>query len=160
MKSLEELLAEHPFFRGMKEEHIRLFVGCASNVRFDAGAFLFREGESADRFFLLRHGRVALEVQIPGRGSAVIQTLGEGDVVGWSWVVPPYRWTFDGRAVELVRAWSFDAVCIRTKAEQDPSLGYELLKRLLPVVVERLQATRLQLLDVYGEGKLGVRSPA
>ncbi len=160
MKSLEEVLAEHPFFRGMKEEHIRLFAGCAAHVRFEAGAFLFREGDPADRFFLLRHGRVALEVQVPGRGPTVIQTLGEGDVVGWSWMVPPYRWTFDGRAVELVRAWSFDAVCIRGKAEQDPSLGYELLKRLLPVVVERLQATRLQLLDVYGEGKRGVRSPA
>ncbi len=152
MKTLEELLAEHPFFRGMRTEYLRLFAGCASNVRFAEGAYLFREGEPADRFFLIRHGRVALELQSP-QGVAVIQTLSDGDVVGWSWMVPPYRWAFDARALGLVRAVSFDAACLRRKAEEDPALGYELLKRLVPVIVERLQATRLQLLDLYGEPK-------
>ncbi|MCS7234953.1 MAG: cyclic nucleotide-binding domain-containing protein [Armatimonadota bacterium] len=152
MKTLEELLAEHPFFRGMRTDYIRLFAGCASNVRFEEGAYLFREGEAADRLFLIRQGRVALELHTP-QGVAVIQTLSDGDVVGWSWMVPPYRWAFDARALGLVRAVSFDAACLRRKAEEDPALGYELLKRLVPVIVERLQATRLQLLDLYGEPK-------
>lgn len=154
------LLAEQPFFRGMAAEYLRLFAGCASNVRFEEGAYLFREGEPADCFYLIRHGQVALELHVPEKGKVVVQTLGEGDVVGWSWIVPPYRWAFDARALGLVRAVSFDAACLRRKAEEDPALGYELLKRLVPVIVERLQATRLQLLDLYGDPAARERSPA
>ncbi len=150
MKTLEVLLAEHPFFGGMTPAHLQLFAGCASNVRFDAGAYIFREGGEADRFLLLRHGRVAVEAFVPQRGSVTIETLGEGDVVGWSWMFPPYRWVFDVKALELVRAIAFDAVCIRQKSETDPALGYALMKRLVPTIISRLQATRLRILDVYG----------
>lgn len=150
MRDLEALLAEQPFFKGMDARWIAFFAGCAGNVRVDAGDYLFREGGDADRFLLIRHGRVALETHVPQRGAVTIYTIGKDDVVGWSWLFPPYRWTFDARAIELVRAVAFDAACIRRKCDDDPAFGYAMLMRLVPVIVSRLQATRLQLLDVYG----------
>jgi len=150
MQTLEPVLAEHPFFQGLAPEYLRVLVGCASNVRFEAGQQIFREGEEANEFYLIRHGKVALEVYVPGRGSITIQTLGVGEILGWSWLVPPYQWRFDARAVELVRAIALDGKCLRTKCEDDPRLGFALLKRFAHVMTERLQATRLQLLDVYG----------
>ena len=150
MQTLEPVLAEHPFFQGLAPEYLRVLVGCASNVRFESGQQLFREGEEANEFYLIRHGIVSLEVVVPGRGSITIQTLGVGEILGWSWLVPPYQWRFDARAVELTRAIALDGKCLRTKCEDDPRLGFELLKRFAHVMAERLQATRLQLLDVYG----------
>jgi len=150
MQTLEPVLAEHPFFQGLAPEYLRVLVGCASNVRFEAGQQIFREGEEANEFYLIRHGKVALEVYVPGRGSITIQTLGVGEILGWSWLVPPYQWRFDARAVELTRAIALDGKCLRTKCEDDPRLGFALLKRFAHVMTERLQATRLQLLDVYG----------
>lgn len=149
MENLERILVEHAFFAGMKREHLQLLVGCASNVRFEAGQFILREGEEANEFYLIRHGRVALEVATPARGPLTIQTLGEGEILGWSWLVPPYRWKFDARAVELTRAIALDGKCLRQKSESDYALGYELLKRFSQVMVEHLQAARFQLLNVY-----------
>lgn len=140
---------EHPFFKGLEPRYLQLIVGCAANVRFDAGQFIFREGEEANQFYIIRHGHVALEISTPERGSLVVQTIGEGEVLGWSWLVPPYRWHFDARAVELTRAIALDGKCVRTKCEEDHDLGYELMKRFAQIVMQRLQATRLQLLDVY-----------
>jgi CRP/FNR family cyclic AMP-dependent transcriptional regulator len=150
MQALDALLAGHAFFRGLAPADLQLIAGCGSNVRVAAGEPLFHEGDPADRFYLIRHGRVALEIASPERGRVVIQTLGEGELVGWSWLVPPYRMSCDGRAVELTRATAFDGACIRQKCEADPRLGYELLKRFAHVIGQRLQATRMQLLDVYG----------
>jgi CRP-like cAMP-binding protein len=150
LETLERLLAEHELFRGLDERYVTLLTGCAANVRFDAGAFLFREGEPADRFFVVRQGRVALEIDAPGRGPIVIQTLGEDDVIGYSWLFPPYRWRFDARAIEDTRALALDGLCLRGKCDEDPILGYEMMKRFAGIALERLQATRLQLLDVYG----------
>lgn len=149
MEDLKNILTTHPFFGGMKPEHLQLLVGCASNVRFDAGKFILREGEEANEFYLLRHGKVALEVYAPERGPISIQTLGEGDILGWSWLVPPYRWKFDARVVEMTRAIALDGKCLRQKSESDCQLGYELLKRFSQVMVDHLQAARLQLLNVY-----------
>lgn len=149
METLERILIEHPFFAGMKEEHMDLLVGCASNVRFDAGQFILREGEEANKFYLIRQGQVALEVHAPGRGSITIQTLGAGEILGWSWLVPPYYWRLDARAVELTRALALDGKCLREKCEKDHDLAYELLKRFSQVMVDHLTATRLQLLNVY-----------
>ncbi|MCS6816463.1 MAG: cyclic nucleotide-binding domain-containing protein [Blastocatellia bacterium] len=149
METLERLLAEHPFFAGLDARHIQLIVGCATNVRFDAGQMIFREGEEANEFYVIRHGKVALEIFVPGRGPITIQTLGEGEILGWSWLVPPYHWRFNARAVELTRAIALDGKCLRTKCEDDHDLGYELLKRFAYIIEQRLQATRLQLLDVY-----------
>jgi CRP/FNR family transcriptional regulator, cyclic AMP receptor protein len=151
MKDIQQILVEHPFFAGFAPEHGRLIAGCARNHRFDAGSFLLREGEPADTFFLIRHGRVTVEIATPGQQPIVIQTLGPGDIVGASWLVPPYRWMYDALAIELVRAIGIDARCLRDKCEVDHDLGYDMMKRFVPKLVERLQATRLQLLDVYGK---------
>lgn len=150
MESLEHILEEHPFFHGLDKKYIQLIVGCASNVRFNAGEFLFREGEEANQFYILRPGKVALEIFVPERGPITIETVGEGQILGWSWLIPPHYWHFNARAVELTRAIALDGKCLRNKCEEDHDLGYELLKRFAHIVEMRLQATRLQLLDVYG----------
>jgi CRP/FNR family transcriptional regulator, cyclic AMP receptor protein len=150
METLEEILAEHAFFRGLPAADLQMIAGCGANVPFQDGQDLFREGDDANRFFLIRHGRVALEIGSPERGRVIVQTLGEGDVVGWSWLVPPYTMSCDARALGLTRATAFDGACIRQKCEADPRLGFELLKRFAHVSGQRLRATRLQLLDVYG----------
>jgi CRP/FNR family cyclic AMP-dependent transcriptional regulator len=150
METLERILAEHPFFKGLEEPYLQLLVGCASNVRFNAGEVVFREGEEANRFYLIRQGKVAVEMFAPSRGPIILQTLGEGEVLGWSWLVAPYRWRFDGRAVELTRAIALDGECLRGKCEEDHNLGYELMKRVSLVMEKLVQATRLQLADVYG----------
>jgi CRP-like cAMP-binding protein len=136
----------------MEEPYLQLFVDCASNVRFDAGETIFRTGEEANTFYLIRHGKVALETSAPERGTAIIQTLTDGDVLGWSWLVAPFRWRFHARALEPVRAIALDGRCLRGRSEEDHDLGYELMKRCAQVMEQRLQATRLQLLDVYGGG--------
>lgn len=150
MKTLENILEDQPFFKGLAPEYLQFIVTCASNVHFKAEAYLFREGQDSKHFYVLRHGRVALEIFAPGRGAITIQTLGPGDILGWSWLVPPHKKQFSARAVEEVRATAFDGACIRRKCEEDAKLGYELLKRFAAIMGERLQATRLQLLDLYG----------
>jgi len=149
-ETLERILAEHPFARDLDARYLELLVGCAMNVRFDADEFLFREGEEANRFYLIRHGAVAVEVYAGAAGPLNVTTIGEGEVLGWSWLFAPYRWKFDARATELTRAISLDGKCLRAKCEADHDLGYELLKRFAFMVEQRLDATRLQLLDVYG----------
>ena len=150
MEGIDDILRKHPFFAEFPEDYARLVAGCARNHRFNAGDYLAHEGDPADEFFLVRYGRVALETGMPGRPPIVFGTLGEGEIVGASWLVPPYRWMSDARAVELTRAIGIDAACLRAKCEADPALGYEMMKRFLPIIVQRLQATRLQVLDVYG----------
>jgi len=150
IENLERILAAHPFFKGMEEPYLQLFVDCASNVRFDGGQVIFREGEEANQFYLIRYGRVAVEIFTPERGPVIIQSLGEGDVLGWAWMMPPCRWHFDARAVELTRAVALDGRCLRERSESDHDLGFQLMKRAAHVMEERFQATRLQLLDTYG----------
>ena len=149
METLEPILAKHPFLKGLKPEHLKILVGCASNVRFNAGQFLFHEGEDANEFYMIRQGKVAVQIQGAERGPITVQTIGEGEVLGWSWLIPPYRWRFDAQALELTRAIALDGKCLRTKSEEDHDLGYQLLKRFAGIIVERLEGTRLQLLDVY-----------
>ena len=150
MQTLEPILAQHPFFQDLKPAYRELIVGCAGNVRFRAGEFLFHEGEAANQFYLIRHGRVALQVFIPGQGPTTIATIEAGEVLGWSWLFPPHRWHFDAQAMNLVRAVGFDGECLRNKCEADHDLGYDLMQRFARIMVQRLQATRLQLLDLYG----------
>ena len=114
---------------------------------------LFREGDPADTFYVIRHGSVALETFVPSRGAITIETLEAGEVLGWSWLFPPYRWHFDARALAAVRATAFDAACLRGKCDDDPALGYDADVALRGVLIERLQWTRLRLLDVYGSGR-------
>lgn len=152
---LAPLLAEHPFFKGLRPEHLATVAGCASNVRFDAGAMIAREGDEATQFFVIRHGTVAIESYVPQAGAVVIQTVSAGDILGWSWLLPPYHWQFSARAQELVRAIALDGTCLRAKCEADHDLGYELLKRFAEIVAQRLSATRVQLLDLYGHSTAG-----
>lgn len=149
VKGIDRIVAEHPFFAGLDEGFCRLVCGCAKNALFEAGQYLFHEGDPADQFYLIRHGRVSLQIVSPGRGAMTFQTLGEGDIVGLSWLIPPYRCTYDAKAMELTRAIAMDAACLRRKCEADHNLGYDVMKRIAPVLVERLHATRLQILDVY-----------
>ena len=151
MRTLESVLAGHPFFSGMDPRYLELAVGCAANVRFNAGELIFRQGHEAEHFYLIRAGKVALEIPALGRGSLTIQTLGAGQVLGWSWLVPPYNWRFDGRAAEVTRAIVFDGKCLREKCEADHELGYELQKRVIAILGEHLDATRFRLLDGYSD---------
>ena len=149
-QTLERVLVQHPLLKGCQPRYIQLLLGCASNVRFSAGETIFRQGDKADLFYLIRQGRVALEIPGSASGPITIQTLAEGDILGWSWAVTPHRWHFDARAVELTRAIALDGACLRDKCETDHDLGYEVMRRVTQVMEHRLQATRLQLLDVYG----------
>jgi len=150
MHTLEPLLAEHVFFKGMDEKYLSVLVGCASNRRFEKGEYLIREGQPADQFFLIRKGNVAVEVNTPDKGPVTLQTIGEGEILGWSWLVPPYRWRFDARARETTLAFALDAKCLRQKCEADHGLGYELLRRFALVMSQRLEAARLQVLNIHG----------
>jgi CRP-like cAMP-binding protein len=150
VRRFDTLLAEQAFFKEMDPRALDIVAGCAANVRFDADEWIFQEGQDATQFYLIRHGKVALKAFVPGRGDVTIQTIEAGDALGWSWLFPPYRWHFGARTLELTRAIAFDGACLRMKAEADHDLGYELLKRFSRTIIERLQATRLQLLDVYG----------
>ncbi|MGD0457371.1 MAG: cyclic nucleotide-binding domain-containing protein [Terriglobia bacterium] len=149
METLEKVLSEHPFLNDFPDRHLELVVGCASNVRLEAGQFIFHEGEEANTFYLIRQGKVALQIFSERRGPLTILTLGEGEILGWSWLFPPYRWKFSARTLEPTRVFAIDGQCLRAKAEQDHELGYELLKRFAYVVEDRLEAMRLQLINVY-----------
>lgn len=151
MESLEKILTQHPFVEGLPSELTQLIVGCAKNVVFEPGKYLFKENEEANSFYIIRSGKVALEIYSPEVGSVIIQTLTEGDIIGWSWMVPPYQWRFDARAIELTRVIELDGTCLRNKCEQDPRLGYEIMKRLANVFEQRINAMRIQLLDLYGK---------
>jgi CRP-like cAMP-binding protein len=150
VQTIDQLIASAHVFDGLAREQLELIAGCGRNEHVESGAFLLREGNPADRFFLIRRGAVAIEVHAPGRGALKIETLHAGDAVGLSWLFEPYRWQLDARAVEPCELIGFDAVCLRGKLEADHDLGYELMRRFTANLIERLQATRLQLLDVYG----------
>ncbi len=151
MQTLEPILAKHPFFKELKPEYLRLITGCASNVRFDTGTYIFHEGDDASQFYLIREGKVALELFAAQYGPITIETIEAGEVLGWSWIFPPYRWHFSGRVFEPTRAIALDGKCLRDKGEENHDLGYELMKRAAQIMMERLQATRLRLLDIYSD---------
>lgn len=143
-------VAGSSFFEGMAPHHLDAIQAVATEVAFAAGSTIFREGGEAALWYLLTDGVVTLEVDIPGRGPHILQTLHEGDVLGWSWLFPPYRWSFDAFARTDVAALSFDGARLREAKQLDPMLGYDLMQRFAQVLVQRMQAARLQLLDIYG----------
>lgn len=148
---LQRAITEHPFWAGINERFLPLLYQCGGRERFAANREIFREGRKANRFYLIHQGRVALEVFVPGRGVKTIQTLDAGDALGWSWLFPPYRWHFTARSLEEdTEAITFDATPLRSGAKKDHELGYELASRVAKIMSERLQATRMQLLDFYG----------
>ena len=151
IKSLAEEMADHPFFADMAKDDLELIAGCGRNVAYAAGDFLFKTGGQADHFFLIRRGLVALELAVPGADVFRFETLGPDEVAGWSWLLPPHKWQFDARALEDTGVVLFDGACLRGKCDEDPRLGYDLLKRFAQVLARRFADTRLQLIDVYGQ---------
>lgn len=151
MKSIEALLAGHPFFGDMHAADLATLSGCAWNEHLVAGQPVFREGGAADHFYIVRSGRIALLTHAGNRGWLTLETLHDGDVLGWSWLIPPYRWQFDARAVADTRVTAFDGACLRGKCEADTRLGYDLVKRFAAELARRTRSARLQLLDVYGD---------
>jgi CRP/FNR family transcriptional regulator, cyclic AMP receptor protein len=144
---LAALIKSHPFFNGLDPHQQRLLADCAMEKTFEAGEIIFREGDPANRFYLILDGKVVLESYVLDRGRVEIQTIEAGDVLGWSWLLPPYYWQFDARAVVETKAIFFYATPLRDEAESDHELGYELFKRISQVMLKRLQATRRRLLE-------------
>jgi CRP/FNR family transcriptional regulator, cyclic AMP receptor protein len=142
-------LSAQPFFAALTDPQRAALAEDGTAVTFAAGALLFDEGGVADRFWLIEHGGIALEMRIPGRGDQVVETLGSGTVLGWSWLHPPYRWQFRAMARLATTAIVFDAASVRRRCDADPAFGYAMLRSFTPVITERLQATRLRLLDLY-----------
>ena len=149
MTTVEQLLAEHPFFLGLEPEHVSLLSGCATLARVEGGEFLFREGEVARSFYVVRHGSVAVASITPQEGLVVIQTVSDGDVLGWSWLLPPFRWHFGAYAIEPTSLVALDATCVRKKCEDDAGFGYQIMRRFAQVIAWRLEAMHLQLMNVY-----------
>jgi CRP-like cAMP-binding protein len=152
--SIRDLLAAQPVLFDLEPDDIDLMAGCSRNQVFEAGTFLARQDQPADHFFVLRDGRVALELQSP-TGPLLIETIGSGDLVGWSWLFPPNQWAFDVEAIVTTKAVVIDGACLRNKCDADPTFGYRVMKRFARVMVDRLQMTRVRLLDVYGAGNAG-----
>jgi len=151
MKKTEKILAEHPFFKGLASNLLKTIASCATNVSYTAGQVIYHEGDTADQFLLILDGKVAIKIFSAERGSLTIKTVGSGEVLGWSWLFPPYLRRFDAIALKKTNAVALDGMVLREKSEADHRLGYELLKRFSNVVVDRLKATSLQLLDIYGK---------
>lgn len=147
METLEPILRGHEFFKDLPSKYFEIILGCASHVMFKAGDIILREGEPADKFYLIRSGNVAIYIAQPRE--ITVQTIREGHILGWSWLIAPYRYRFSAKALENTRAIALDGKCLREKCEKNSELGYELLKRLMSVFTERLEATRLQLLNIY-----------
>ncbi len=150
METIERIIEEHSFFTGLDQISLSQLAGCASNVHFDAGSYIFKAGDDANAFYLIRQGKVAVEIFTPEHNPIIVDTLGVGDVLGWSWLLPPFRWKFDARARTGLRAIALDGKCLRAKCEENHDLGYEVLKRFAHIMERRLEATRFQLLDLYG----------
>jgi len=155
MRSIADYLGAHPFFAGLDAASVQELAGCARNAHVRAGEYLFREGGTAEHFYVVMHGRVALELFSPGTGAHVLDSAGDGEVLDWPWLIPPYRWLFDARAVEPTTVVSLDSACLRAKCEADPQLGYEFVQRVAQAMSRQLQATRVRLLDLYGVPRSG-----
>lgn len=149
---LEADIAAHPFLIGLDAPHIHLLADCALRSHFNAGQVIFREGEIANRFYLIEHGKVALESSTLGE-AVKIDEIGDGDLLGWSWLFPPYVWHFRARALESTAAIFFYGTVLREHCEKDHTLGFELFKRMSAVMLRRLQAARQKLMSTRTTGK-------
>jgi CRP-like cAMP-binding protein len=152
-ESLARSLAEHPFVAQLPPAHAQFLSGCTKNLRLAEGNYLFREGDEADQLFLVREGKVSLEIHDPARGTLVVETLHAGEVIGWSVLFPPYRWHLDGRVARPTLLFAVDGECLRDKLERDHEFGHAFTRLLLREVHRRLERVRLQLLDVYRASK-------
>lgn len=150
MKIIADILKEHPFFQQLSQENLIFIGSCAKNVVFHEGDILAHHGDPAELFYLIREGQISLILESPNHKPFLFQTLGANELVGLSWLIPPYLWTASAQVSHNTHAIAFNGKCIREKCEKDPRLGYLLMKHLVSVLVKREDATRLHLLDVYG----------
>jgi len=148
MVPVDELSA-FPRLASLRRTDLVVLAGFGTEVSFPAGRRVLVEGQSADRCWLIRRGQILLDARVPGRGDVVIQTLAGGDLLGWSWLVPPRQWHFGARTAEQVDAVEFDADRLIEAAHADPGFGFALTSMLFEALLERLQATRARLLDLY-----------
>ena len=151
METMEPILAAHPFCKGLEPRYLKLIVECASRETFTPGQFLCRDNEEARKFYVIHHGRVAVEINRPRRGAVIIQTLGEGEVLGWLWFDKPYHWHLDARALDLTRVISLDVQCLFRQCDQDHEFGYELMRRYAHHLAVQFRVTKVQLADFYGD---------
>lgn len=143
---LELAQNSHPFLQSMPVKHLGLLSSCAVRHELEPGTLLIKEGEPAGQFYLIMHGSIAVEAHIPKDGSELVEVLGNGDVLGWSWMFPPFSWNFQARVMVPTEVIEFNAAHLLVAAERDHDFGYELMKRVAQVVIHRLQATRRQLM--------------
>ena len=149
MSEILDVLAGHLFFQGIEPVYLRILAGCAIHKQFEREEWIMRQGGEANRFYLICEGRVCLQFTSPKCGTVIVETLGESDILGASWMLEPYRWHWDARVLEPVHAIEFNAECLRSICEDDHDIGYELLKRFSGVMVKRLQEARLKCSDIY-----------
>jgi CRP-like cAMP-binding protein len=142
-------LTSHPFFKGVPEAIAKELLGHAQLKNFERGEYLLTEGEKAISFYLIVSGRVSIQIAHPHRGSISLQTIEDGEVLGWSWMVEPYLWQFNALAAKHTIAIAFNAQLLRESCEKNFELGYQIMKRISIVFAERLKRTRMQLLDIY-----------
>jgi CRP-like cAMP-binding protein len=150
MTALAKLLSTHHIFKELKPEYITFLSECAREHSFKAGTVIFKTGEPAEKFYLIKVGRVVLQVYSPPKGALNIMTLNGNSVLGWSWLYSPYAWHFDARAVSDTTAFTFNAIMVRAECERDFEFGYMFTKCFGQIMTRRLAATRLQLLDIFG----------
>jgi CRP-like cAMP-binding protein len=153
-------VSAHPFFAQLTGEQRAALAGDGTQVAYRPGERIFAEGGVADRFWLVEAGSVALDMPVPGRGDQVIETLIGGTVLGWSWLHAPYRWHFGAVAREATATIAFDAASVRRRCDADPAFGYAILRCFMPVITQRLQATRLRVLDLYASPAQAGRAEA
>ena len=150
METMTPILAAHPFFKGLDSRYLKLVLECASRETFKPGEFLCRDEAEATKFYVIHQGRVAVEIYRARRGPVTIQSLGEGEALGWLWFDKPYHWHMDAKALELTRVITLDVLCLLNKCNQDQAFGYELMRRYAHHLAVQFRVTKLQLADMYG----------
>lgn len=152
MNNIETIIAGHPFWQGLRPEFLPLAAESARLACYGVRDLIFQERRDADHLFLVHRGQVALETFVPGRGVTILQQLGPGEALGWSWLFPPYRWQYSARSVDVTEIVEFSAVALRAQAEQNPAFGCELVSRMAQMLLQRLQATRQKLQEFHDPG--------
>jgi CRP/FNR family cyclic AMP-dependent transcriptional regulator len=151
METMAPILAAHPFFKGLDSRYLKHVLECATRKSFKPGEFLCRDAEEATKFYVIHHGRVAVEIYRARRGPVTIQSLGATDVLGWLWFDQPYHWHLDAKAMDLTRVISLEVHCLLNKCNQDHDFGYELMRRYAHYLAVQFRVTKLQLADMYGK---------
>ncbi len=148
-QSIKDYLSSHAFFSGLDDDFLQFVSDSATEQRISKGDVLFRQGERADKFYLLRNGRISMQIPALVGPTLEIQNLGENQILGWSWLIPPFRWHFLARAQEETDLLEFDGSAILARCEEDPKFGYELFKRFTALMSERLDVARQKMMDQW-----------